>query len=199
MVTAYAYIFIYSKHNDFIPQCPFSVVVCTYVLYKHPCLPSCPQPGARSARRIVIELSWFTLRCIHLESSAGRLAMSSWWAETGHEMIIFCPSCSIQKILSVLSVSWRQLICCDFITDHLVYTHIISRPIHFQTTDKIWFSSIKEGEPISLLLVSNFSLIDAEPTESFVQKHIKCLKQALHTSFVSSCLLLSSIKKTLNR
>lgn len=94
VVTAYVYIFIYSKCN-FILQCTFSVVVCAYVLHKHPCLPSCPQLPSRSARRIVIKLSWFTLGCVHLKSSAVRLAMSSWWTETGREMIIFCPSCSI--------------------------------------------------------------------------------------------------------
>lgn len=35
VVTIYVYIFIYSKHKYFIPQCQFSIGVCTCVLHKH--------------------------------------------------------------------------------------------------------------------------------------------------------------------
>lgn len=53
-VTTKVYIFTYSKHKNFIPQCPLSFGVYTLVLLKHPVLLACPQPFCRCARRMVV-------------------------------------------------------------------------------------------------------------------------------------------------
>lgn len=174
VVTAYVHIFIYSKHKTSFFRVHF-LLVYTYILHKHPDLSTalfqvCQENSCGTSSQLtVIEFSWFTVNvgCIHLKSSAGRSTMSSWWAEAGHKSIIY-PLCSIQKILSAHSMSWRQLIHCTFTTDYLLYTHIISRLLHFQTTDKICFFSIKEEKAVCLLLVSSFFLVGAEPAENFV-------------------------------
>lgn len=137
---------------------------------------------------------WFTVIvvCISWKTSTGRSAMSCLWAEAGHKSIIFYPSCSIQNILSVHSMTWRQLIHSKFMEDCFLHTRIISRLLRFQTIDPSIPFHQRRKTSISASCIK--FLVGAEPADSFVQKHIKYLKQTLAT-FVSFYLLLSSNKK----
>lgn len=102
-------------------------------------------------------------RVICWKSSAGRSEMTCLWAGAGHKSIIFYLSCSIQNILSVHSMIWRQLIHLKFMEDCFLHMYII----YIFKQQILPYLSIKEGKPVSLLLVSNFWLLQNQLTALF--------------------------------
>lgn len=145
----------------------------THVLLKHPVLLAHSLLPGVPGRWLWTDFSthcdcWFTVivGCTCWKSSAGRTAVSQLWAAAGSTSFIFYPSCSTQNILSVHSMSWRQLIHSG-LWKTASFIHMLFQDCYFFKQQIFPCLSIKEGKLVSLLLVSTFSLVQNQLTALF--------------------------------